>query len=151
MTYDIVFKPGSDHANVDVLSRLPLPDHPTSVTKPQETVLLKETLQMSPVVSKQIKPWISCDQVLATVRDKVLKRWVNTSDLKLLPYRLAWNCWYVKVNCAYSKEIISWKRFRLEESHGTCSRNEGGHKVIQWIACNQWTCTYLSGDTINYY
>ena len=29
--YNIVFKPGSQHANADVLSRLPLPEHPTSV------------------------------------------------------------------------------------------------------------------------
>ena len=49
--YDIVFKPGSQHANADVLSRLPLPDHPTSVPLPQETVLLMEVLQASPVTA----------------------------------------------------------------------------------------------------
>ena len=53
--YDIVFKPGSQHANADILSRLPLPDHPTSVPLPQETVLLMEVLQASPVTAKQIK------------------------------------------------------------------------------------------------
>ena len=85
--YDIVFKPGSEHANADVLSRLPLPDHPTSVPQPQETVLLMETLQMSPVTSKQIKSWTSRDPILAKVRDKVLEGWVDTSDPNLLPYQ----------------------------------------------------------------
>ena len=85
--YDIVFKPGSEHANTDVLSRLPLPDHPTSVPQPQETVLLMETLQMSPVTSKQIKSWTSRDPILAKVRDKVLQGWVDTSDPNLLPYQ----------------------------------------------------------------
>ena len=54
--YDIVFKPGTQHANADVLSRLPLPDQPSSVPLPQETILLMEALQMSPVTAKQINP-----------------------------------------------------------------------------------------------
>ena len=84
---DIVFKPGSEHANADVLSRLLLPDHPTSVPQPQETVLLMETLQMSPVTSKQIKSWTSRDPILAKVQDKVLQGWVDTSDPNLLLYQ----------------------------------------------------------------
>jgi len=48
--YDIVFKPDSQHANADVLNRLPLPDHPTSIPLPQDTVLLMEALQMSPIL-----------------------------------------------------------------------------------------------------
>ena len=37
-TYDIVFKPGSQNANADVLSRLPLADSPSNVPLPEETV-----------------------------------------------------------------------------------------------------------------
>ena len=85
--YDIVFKPGSQHANADVLSRLPLPDHPTSVPLPQETVLLMEVLQASPVTAKQIKTWTSHDPVLSKVRDKVLQGWVDTSDPSMQPYQ----------------------------------------------------------------
>ena len=85
--YDIAFKPGAQHANADVLSRLPLPDHPPSVPLPQETVFLMETLQMSPVTAKQIKFWTSHDPILSKVRDRVLQGWVDTSDPKLLPYQ----------------------------------------------------------------
>ena len=85
--YDIVFKPGSQHANADVLSRLPLPEHPTSVPLPQETVLLMEVLQASPVTAKQIKTWTSHDPVLSKVRDKVLQGWVDTRDLSMQPYQ----------------------------------------------------------------
>ena len=42
--YDIVFKPGSQNANADVLSRLPLADSPNQVPLPEETVLLLEVL-----------------------------------------------------------------------------------------------------------
>ena len=85
--YDIVFKPGSQHANADVLSRLPLPEHPTSVPFPQETVLLMEVLQASPVTAKQIKTWTSHDPVLSKVRDRVLQGWVDTRDLSMQPYQ----------------------------------------------------------------
>ena len=85
--YDIVFRPGRQHANADVLSRLLLPDHPTTVPLPQESVLLMETLQMSPVTDKQTKSWTSRDSVLAKVQDKVLQRWVDTSDSDMEPYQ----------------------------------------------------------------
>ena len=75
--YDIVFKPDDPHANADILSRLPLPDHSTNVPLPQETVLLMEILQMSPITAKQIKSWTSHDPVLAKVLDKVLQGWVD--------------------------------------------------------------------------
>ena len=85
--YDIVFKPDNKHANADVLSRLLLPYHPTTVPQPQETVPLMETLQMSLVTGKQIKWWTSCDPVLIKVQDKVLQGWVDTSDPDLQPYQ----------------------------------------------------------------
>ena len=39
-SYAIAYKPGGDHINVDVLSRLPLPEAPSDVPLSGETVLL---------------------------------------------------------------------------------------------------------------
>ena len=86
-TYDIVFKPGTQNANADVLSRLPLPDSPSDVPLPEETVLLLETLQLFPITAAQIKTWTSQDPVLSKVRDLVLQGWLDTSDPLLLPYQ----------------------------------------------------------------
>ena len=40
--YSISYKPGEQHANTDLLSRLPFPDLPTKVATPGETILLME-------------------------------------------------------------------------------------------------------------
>ena len=47
--YKITYKPGSDQANADVLTRLPLPDYPKSVPVPAETHAT------TPVTAAQIK------------------------------------------------------------------------------------------------
>ena len=46
-TYTIQYKAGKDHANADVLSRLPLEDAPTEVLKLAETNLLMSHLAVS--------------------------------------------------------------------------------------------------------
>ena len=40
--YTLKFKPGNTHSNADALSRLPLPEKPTSTPQPQETIFLME-------------------------------------------------------------------------------------------------------------
>lgn len=50
-SYKISYKPGSDQANADTLSRLPLPDYPKSVPMPVKTLLLMEHLATTPVNS----------------------------------------------------------------------------------------------------
>ena len=69
--YEIRYKPGKDHANADVLSRLPLPEHPNNIPQPAETVLLMESLNMTPVTAKQVKEWTDKDPILSKVRTKI--------------------------------------------------------------------------------
>ena len=53
--YQIQYKPGKDNSNTDSLSRLPLPESPSSVPLPGETVFLMDTLDTSPVNATHIK------------------------------------------------------------------------------------------------
>ena len=62
-TYSISYRPGRNFSNADGLSRLPLPDKPSSVPLPGDMVLLLECLQVSPVSAAQIRNWTSQDPV----------------------------------------------------------------------------------------
>jgi len=63
--YSIVFKPGSENANADVLSRLPLPNNDDSGSLPQDMVLLLQNLKLIPVTPAQIKSWTSRDPMMS--------------------------------------------------------------------------------------
>ena len=86
--YTIEYKPGSQHANADLLSRLPLPDHPAKVLVPSETVLTMDRLQTTPITAKQIKQWTRRDPILSQVLDRVLSGWPRTTEATetLKPY-----------------------------------------------------------------
>ena len=83
----IRYKPGKDNSNADVLSRLPLPESPSSVPLPGETVFLMDILLTSPVDARQIRTWTNNDPLLAHVKEMVLKGWSNTSEENLKPYQ----------------------------------------------------------------
>ena len=85
--YQIVYKPGSKHANADSLSRLPLPEEPVEVPIPGETILVMETLDSSSITSCQIRLWTDRDPVLSQVRDKLMAGWQDTTDETLVPYQ----------------------------------------------------------------
>ena len=85
--YQIQYKPGKDNSNADALSRLPLPESPTSVPLPGETIFLMDTLETSPVNATQIRTWTSKDPVLSRVKELVLQGWVDTTDEQLQPYQ----------------------------------------------------------------
>ena len=85
--YTIDYKPGKDHANADVLSRLPLPEMPSEVPLPGEMILLMECLQTSTITAAQIRRWTERDPVLAKVRDYVMQGWpLIEGSVELLPY-----------------------------------------------------------------
>lgn len=52
--YNIEYKPGSENANADRLSRLPLPESPSNVPEPGDTILLMDALQVTPVTAQHI-------------------------------------------------------------------------------------------------
>ena len=63
-SYKIRFKPGNQHNNADVLSHSPLPESPTQIPTPGETILLLDMLHSLPVTTANIK-WTYCDPVLS--------------------------------------------------------------------------------------
>ena len=85
--YSIQFKPGKDHTNADMLSRLPLPETPEVVPLPGETVLLLDMLNSLPVTAQQIRQWTNNDPVLSRVRNLLLRGWQCTLDEDLKPFQ----------------------------------------------------------------
>ena len=85
--YRIEYKPGPQHGNADMLSRLPLPDTPSSVTVPGETILLLDMLNSLPVTAAQIKQGTDHDPVLSNVRTMLLSGWRNTTNDSFKPFQ----------------------------------------------------------------
>ena len=85
-TYSIVYRAGSKLANADGLSRLPLPEAPVVVPVPPDTVLLLESLQVTPVTARQVKQWTARDPVLSRVLQFTLQGWPSSVDDYLIPY-----------------------------------------------------------------
>ena len=64
-----------------------MPESPSSVPLPGETIFLMNTLQTFPVDARQIKTWTNNDPLLARIKEMVLKGWSNTSEENLKPYQ----------------------------------------------------------------
>ena len=82
LSYYILFKPGREQANADVLSRLPLEETIENVPLLGNTVQMLETLNTgdSIVATAAIKAWTDRDAVLSSVRTMVMKGWHSHSD-----------------------------------------------------------------------
>ena len=119
--YSIQFKPGKDHNNADMLSRLPLSETPEDVPLPGETVLLLDMLNSIPVTADQIKQWTNNDPVLSRVRNLLLKGWQNTADENLKPFQKRRDELSVQAGCVLwgSRIIIPppGRRKVIEELH----------------------------------
>ena len=84
--YSIMYKAGKLNANADLLNHLPL-QTPLEIPVPQETILLMESLQQSPVTASQIKTWTNRDPVLSSVRDPIFRGWKESGNPALQPYQ----------------------------------------------------------------
>ena len=73
--YKIQYKPGLQQAHADACSRLPLPNTPSSVPIPGDTIFLIDHLNSTPVKAAQIGVWTRRDPVLLTVTSHVLQGW----------------------------------------------------------------------------
>ncbi len=85
--YTIEHKSGRHHGNADVLSRLPLPETTGEADTPGEVVLLMDTLNSSPIDSRQIRSWTDRDPVMSKVRRLVQTGWEHTSDINFKSYQ----------------------------------------------------------------
>ena len=85
--YSIQYKPGPDHTNADVLSRLPLPESATDIPTPGETTLVLNMLESLPVTSREIRRWTDRDPVLSRVRLLLQKGWKYSSEPALKTYQ----------------------------------------------------------------
>ena len=85
-SYSIKYKPGEDHANADVFSRLPLPETPTHIPLPGETIWLLDTLQKTPLTASQIRQLTTQDPLLSRVHKMLLQGWGDSVEEELQPF-----------------------------------------------------------------
>ena len=85
--YTIEYRPGSDIANADALSRLPRSVTTKSDCLPGELIQLVHYMQSTPVRATEIRKWIEQDPILAQVKRFVLSGWPTVEqDSELRPY-----------------------------------------------------------------
>ena len=137
--YDIEYKPGSAHANADLLSRLPLPDAPGKVPIPGETVLLMEALHTLPVTAAEIKRWTERDPLMSTVRKMVLQGWQPTTEEELRPFHSRRNELSVHDGCVlWGSRVVIPQAGRarvlgeLHEEHPGTSRMKALARSVAW-------------------
>jgi len=85
--YSIQYKPGPDHSNADVLSRLPLLESTPHIPTPGENITALTMLESLPVTSREIRKWTDRDPILSKERVLLRNRWKHTSEEALKPYQ----------------------------------------------------------------
>ena len=85
--YVIQYRPGKSLPHADALSRLPLPNYPSSVPMPQDVVLMFEHISEAIVSADDIKKWTDKDPTLSRLRQLVLSGGEVPDDAhQLKPY-----------------------------------------------------------------
>ena len=79
--YKIVYRPGGEIGNADGLSRLPLPNYPTDIPVPGETILLMRNLELSEITAERISQWTSRDPLLSRIRRFLQLGWPHLTDV----------------------------------------------------------------------
>ena len=96
--YTLSYKPGQQHANADMLSRLPSTEAPANPPVPPEIVHILETLDSSPVTSIYIRQWTTKDPALAKIRDSIITGERPHDDIAK-PYHKCWDELTVEQGC----------------------------------------------------
>ena len=76
----MTMKSGPQQAHADAYSRLPLPEVPSTVPAPGDTILLMNHFNSTPVTAAQISWWTQRSPLLATVTQYVLHGWPSKPD-----------------------------------------------------------------------
>ena len=85
--YSTKYWKGSHMCNANALSCLPLPDCPTTVPMPPETIALLEELASIPFTATQIQNMTDRNPVLTKVKQYTQNGWpANIKDEQLRPY-----------------------------------------------------------------
>ena len=66
--YKVVYRPGVQHSNADVILHLPLPEAISEVPEVGETILFMENLLLSPFTVRKIRQWTDQDSELSNVQ-----------------------------------------------------------------------------------
>ena len=150
--YTILYKPGAQHGNADLLSRLPLPSVPREVPLPGETILLLQNLQSSPVTAKQIKQWTARDPILAKVTEMLLSGWsLQSVDKDFQPYHKRREELSLQDGCIlWGNRVVVPETARqqildeLHEGHPGISRMKGiARGIVWWPGIDAWTGSLL--------
>ena len=137
--YSIRYKPGGQHANADLFSRLPLPDSPVEVPVPSETVMLMESLSSSPVTAAQIKQWTAKDPTMSRMMDLLLRGSHHEAQQAVPQFHKYWSELSVHDGCLLrGNRVIVPPEGRervvelLHEGHPGNSRMKGLARSFVW-------------------
>ena len=139
--YAIQYREGNLNANADALSRLQLPETPSSTPVPGETVLLMELLETTPITADQVKDWTRRSPVLARILKFIKQGWPSKcSEAELQPYFQRRDALSVQDDCIlWGNRVVVPPQGRsqviegLHETHpGICKMKSLARSYVWW-------------------
>ena len=97
--YEIQYRQGSQQANADGCSILPLPVNAPQIPIPGKTILVMEHLDTTPVAAKRVRLWTKRNPVLSKVLQFVLQGWPAQVAPELKPFFHCRNEVSIEDNC----------------------------------------------------